>query len=112
MLLSNNIQLIYQHHLQQVKKLRFDVETIIGDRYDSTDSLAENEIHEWLLKMQKQDILKVETENDYWEDIPQELFELLKTNIKEKNYECDMAKGHLWLKMEISLESQPKEKYG
>ena len=45
-----------------MKKLRFDVETIIGDRYDSTDSLAENEIHEWLLKMQKQDILKVETE--------------------------------------------------
>jgi hypothetical protein len=88
-----------------VKKLRFDVETIIGDRYDSTDSLAENEIHEWLLKMQKQDILKVQTENDYWEDIPQELFELLKTNIKEKNYEYDMAKGHLWLKMEISLES-------
>ena len=26
-----------------MKKLRFDVETIIGDRYDSTDSLAENE---------------------------------------------------------------------
>jgi len=60
-----------------VKKLRFNVETIIGDRYDSTDSLAENEIQEWLLKMQKQDILKVQTENDYWEDIPQELFELL-----------------------------------
>jgi len=39
-----------------VKKLRFNVETIIGDRYDSTDSLSENEIHEWLLKMQKQDI--------------------------------------------------------
>ena len=87
-----------------MKKLRFNVETIIGDRYDSTDSLAENEIHEWLLKMQKQDILKFETENDYWEDIPQELFELLKTSIKEKNYECDMAKGHLWLKMDISLE--------
>ena len=75
-----------------MKKLRFNVETIIGDRYYSTDSLADNEIHEWLLKMQKQDILKVETENDYWEDIPQELFELLNTNIKEKNYECDMAK--------------------
>ena len=87
-----------------MKKLRFDVETIIGDRYDSTDSLAENEIHEWLLKIQKQDILKVETENDYWEDIPQELFELLKTKIKEKDYDYDMAKGHLWLKMEISLE--------
>jgi len=57
-----------------VKKLRFNVETIIGDRYDSTDSLSENEIHEWLLKMQKQDILKVETENDYWEDIPQDTF--------------------------------------
>jgi len=44
-----------------VKKLRFNVETIVGDRYDSTDSLAENEIHELLLKIKKQDILKVET---------------------------------------------------
>ena len=86
-----------------MKKLRFNVETIIGDRYDSTDSLSENEIHDWLVKMQKQDILKVETENDYWEDIPQELFELFKTNIQNKNYEYTMAKGHLWLEMEISL---------
>jgi len=89
-----------------LKKLRFDVETIIGDRYDSTDSLAENEIHDWLLKMQKQDILKVETENEYWEDIPQDLFELLKTKIKDKKYEYTMAKGHLWLEMEISLEPE------
>jgi hypothetical protein len=87
-----------------VKKLRFNVETIIGDRYDSTDSLSENEIHEWLLKMQKQDILKVETENDYWEDVSQDLFELLKTNINDKNYNYTMAKGHLWLEMEILLE--------
>ena len=87
-----------------MKKLKFNVEVIIGDRYESTDSLNENDVHGWLLNMQRQDILKVETENDYWEDIPQELFELLKTNIKEKNYECDMAKGHLWLKMEITLE--------
>ena len=86
-----------------MKKLKFHLEAIIRDRYESA-SLTENEVREWLLNMQKQDILKVETENDYWEDIPQELFELLKTNIKEKNYECDMAKGHLWLKMEISLE--------
>jgi|TARA_Y100000310_G_scaffold108399_1_gene106823 hypothetical protein len=86
-----------------MKKLRFNVETIVGDRYDSTDSLAKNEIHEWLLNIQKQDILKVETENDYWEDIPQDLFELLKANIKDKNYEYDMAKGHLWLEMEISI---------
>ena len=87
-----------------MKKLRFDIETIIGDRYDSTDSLDENEIHEWLLKMQKQDILKVETKNEYWEDIPQNLFELFKTNIKDKNYEYTMAKGHLWLEIEISIE--------
>ena len=86
-----------------MKKLKFHLEAIIRDRYEPA-SLTENEVREWLLNMQKQDILKVETENDYWEDIPQELFELLKTNIKEKNYECDMAKGHLWLKMEISLE--------
>ena len=86
-----------------MKKLRFQIEAVIRDRYKSA-SLTESEVREWLLNMQKPDILKVETENDYWEDIPQELFELLKTNIKEKNYECDMAKGHLWLKMEISLE--------
>ena len=93
-----------------MKKLRFQIEAIIGDRYESTDSLTENQIHEWLLNMQKQDILKVQTEEDYWEDIPQTLFELLKTNIKNKNYEHTMAKGHLWLEMEISLESEPEEK--
>ena len=87
-----------------MKKLRFRIEAIIGDRYESTDSFTENEIHEWLLNMQKQDILKVETEKNYWEDVPQDLFELFKTNIKNKNYEYTMAKGHLWLEMEISLE--------
>jgi len=84
--------------------MRLHVETIIGDRYNSADSLAENEIHEWLLNIQKHDILKVETKDDYWEDIPQELFELFKTNIQNKNYEYTMVKGHLWLEMEISLE--------
>ena len=84
--------------------MRLHVETIIGDRYDSTDSLAENEIHDWLLNIQKQDILKAETKDDYWEDMPQELFELFKANIQNKNYEYTMAKGHLWLEMEISLE--------
>ena len=92
-----------------MKKLRFNVETIIGDRYESTDSLTENEIHEWLLNMQKHDILKAETANEYWEDIPDELFELFKTNIKARNYECTMAKGHLWLEMEISIEPESKE---
>ena len=87
-----------------MKKLKFNVEAIIGDRYESTDSLSKNEVHNWLLNIQKQDILKVETENDYWEDIPQDLFELLKTNIKDKNYDYKMAKGHLWLEMEILLE--------
>ena len=89
-----------------MKKLRFQIEAIIGDRYESTDSLSENQIHEWLLNMQKQDILKVQTEENYWEDIPQTLFELLKTNIKNKKYEHTMAKGHLWLEMEISLEPE------
>ena len=84
--------------------MRLHVETIIGDRYNSADSLAENEIHEWLLSIQKHDILKAETKDDYWEDIPQVLFELFKTNIQNKNYEYTMAKGHLWLEMEISLE--------
>ena len=92
-----------------MKKLRFQIEAIIGDRYESTDSLSENQIHEWLLNMQKQDILKVQTEENYWEDIPQTLFELLKTNIKNKKYEHTMAKGHLWLEMEISLEPEPSE---
>ena len=91
-----------------MKKLRFHLEAIIRDRYES-DSLTENEVHEWLLNMQKQDILKVETENDYWEDIPQDLFELFKPNIKDKNYEYTIAKGHLWLEMEISLEPEPDE---
>ena len=43
-----------------MKKLRFKLEAIIRDRYES-DSLTENEIREWLLNMQKQDILKVDT---------------------------------------------------
>jgi len=89
-----------------VKKLRFDVETIIGDRYDSTDSLSENEIHDWLLKMQKQDILKAETGDEYWEDIPDELFELLKTSVKAKNYDYTMARGHLWLNIEIQIDNE------
>ena len=56
-----------------MKKLKFHLEAIIRDRYES-DSLTKNEVHEWLLNMQIQDILKVETENDYWEDIPQKSF--------------------------------------
>ena len=88
-----------------MKKLLFRIETIIGDRHDSPDSLAENEINQWLLNMQKQDILKVETETDYWEDVPMDLFEIIKNNIKDGNFEYTMAKGHLWLEMEISLES-------
>ena len=93
-----------------MKKLRFNIEAIIGDRYESTDSLTKNEVHDWLLNMQKQDILKAETENEYWEDIPQDLFELLKTKIKDKKYEYTMAKGHLWLEIEISIEAEPEDK--
>ena len=93
-----------------MKKLLFRIETIIGDRHDSPDSLAENEINQWLLNMQKQDILKVETETEYWEDVPVELFELIKINIKNGNFEYTMAKGHLWLKMEIPLEEGTEEK--
>ena len=85
-----------------MKKLKFHLEAIIRDRYES-DALTENEVREWLLNMQKQDILKVETENDYWEDIPEDLFELLKTNIKDKNYEYTIAKGHLWLEMDLDI---------
>jgi len=85
-----------------MKKLKFHLEAIIRDRYES-DALTENEVREWLLNMQKQDILKVETENDYWEDIPQDLFELFKINIKDKNYEYTIAKGHLWLEMDLDI---------
>ena len=56
----------------------FHIEAIIGDRHDSPDSLHEDEINQWLLNMQNQDILKVETETEYWEDVPTELFELIK----------------------------------
>ena len=91
-----------------MKKLKFHLEAVIRDRYES-DSLIKNEVHEWLLNMQIQDILKVETENDYWEDIPLSLFELFKTSIKNKNYEYTLVKGHLWLEMEISLEPEHKK---
>ena len=84
--------------------MRLHIEDIIGDRYNSADSLAENEIHELLLNIQKHDILKAETKDDYWEDIPQVLFELFKTNIQTKKYEYTKVTGHLWLEMEISLE--------
>ena len=88
----------------------FRIEAIIGDRHDSPDSLAEDEINQWLLNLQKQDILKVETETEYWEDIPMELFELIKNNIKDGNFEYTMTKGHLWIKMEIPLETETDEK--
>ena len=84
--------------------MKFSVEAIIGDRYDSTDSLDKDQIHNWLVNMQKNDILKVETEDEYWEDISEQLFELIKTGIEKKNYEFKMDKGHLRLDIEIPIE--------
>tara|TARA_B100001245_G_scaffold202715_1_gene163226 strand:- start:154 stop:408 length:255 start_codon:yes stop_codon:yes gene_type:complete len=84
--------------------MKFSIEVIIGDRYDATDSLDKDQIHNWLFNMQKNDILKVETDNEYWEDIPEQLFELIKTGIEKKNYEFKMDKGHLWLDIEIPIE--------
>ena len=84
--------------------MKFRIEAIIGDRYDSTDSLDKDQIHNWLLSMQKNDILKVETENEYWEDIPEQLFELIKTGIEKQKYDYKMDKGHLWLNIEIPIE--------
>ncbi len=84
--------------------MKFSVEVIIGDRYDATDSLDKDQIHNWLFNMQKNDILKVETDDEYWEDIPEQLFELIKTGIEKKNYEFKMDKGHLWLDIEIPSE--------
>ena len=84
--------------------MKFSIEIIIGDRYNATDSLDKDQIHNWLLNMQKNDILKVEAENEYWEDIPEQLFELIKTGIEKKNYQFKMDKGHLWLNVEIPIE--------
>lgn len=84
--------------------MKFSIEIIIGDRYNATDSLDKDQIHNWLLNMQKNDILKVETEDEYWEDIPEQLFELIKTGIEKKNYQFKMDKGHLWLNIEIPIE--------
>jgi len=50
--------------------MKFHFEILIGDRYESTDYLSDDEVHQSLLKMQKQDILKAETGDEYWEDIP------------------------------------------
>ena len=86
--------------------MEFQFEAIIGDRYESTDYLSDDEIYNCLINMQKQDILNVKTENDYWEDVPQELFELFKNNIKNKKYKCTLANGHLLFSMEISLEKE------
>ena len=36
--------------------------------------------------------------------IPDDLFELLKTNIDAKKYDYTMAKGHLWLNVDIPIE--------
>ena len=83
--------------------MKFSIEAIIGDRYDSTDSLGKDQVHNWLLNMQKNDILKVETKDEYWEDIPEQLFELIKTGVEKKNYEFKMDKGHLWLNIEIPI---------
>ena len=82
----------------------FRIETIIGDRHESPDSLTKEQVHQWLGRIQKHDILKVETEDDYWEDISDDLFELLKTSIDAEKYDYTMAKGHLWLNVDIPIE--------
>ena len=84
--------------------MKFSIEIIIGDRYNAIDSLDKDQIHNWLLNMQKNDILKVETADEYWEDISEQLFELIKTGIDRKNYDFKMDKGHLWLNLEIPIE--------
>ena len=86
--------------------MKFHFEIIIGDRYEATDYLSDDKVHQSLLKIQKQDIQKAETGNEYWEDIPDELFELLKTSIEAKNYDFTMARGHLWLNIEIQIDNE------
>ena len=92
--------------------MEFQFEAIIGDRYESIDHLDDDEIYNCLMNMQKQDILNVKTKNDYWEDVPQELFELFKNNIKNKKYKCNsISNGHLLFSMEISLEKEPEPEH-
>ena len=100
------IQLIYWDCELQLKNMKFQFEAIVGDRYESIDYLDDDEIYNCLMNMQKQDILNVKTENDYWEDIPEDLFELFKNNIKYKKYEYAIANGRLLFSMEISLEKK------
>ena len=85
-------------------KIHFEI--LIGDRYEATDYLSDDKVHQSLLNIQKQDILKAEAGDEYWEDIPDELFELLKTSIKAKNYDHTMARGHLWLNIEIQIDNE------
>ena len=86
--------------------MKFHFEIIIGDRYEATDYLSDDEVHQSLLKMQKQDILKAETGDEYWEAVPNELFELLKPSIGARNYDFTMARGHLWLNIEIQIDDE------
>jgi len=83
--------------------MKFHFEIIIGDRYEATAYLSDDVVPQSLLKMQKQDILKAEAGDEYWEDIPDELFELLKTSVQTKKYDYTMARGHLWLNIEIPI---------
>ena len=85
-------------------KIHFEI--LIGDRYEAIDYLSDDDVHKSLLKMQKQDILKAEAGDEYLEDIPDELFELLKTSVKAKNYDYTMARGHLWLNIEIQIDNE------
>ena len=87
-----------------IVNMRFSIEAIIGDRYHATDSLSKDDVHSWLSNLQKNDILKIETDDEYWEDIPEQLFELIKTSIKKKNYKYEMAKGHLWFELDITVD--------
>ena len=86
--------------------MKFHFEIIIGDRYEAIDYLSDDEVHQSLLKMQKQDILKAEAGDEYLEDIPDELFELLKISIEAKNYDYTMARGHLWLNIELQIDTE------
>jgi len=85
-------------------KIHFEI--LIGDRYEAIDYLSDDKVHQSLLKIQKQDILKAEAGDEYLEDIPDELFELLKTSVKAKNYDYTMARGHLWLNIEIQIDNE------
>ena len=89
--------------------MRIHFETFAGDRYMPKHSMNDEEVRHWLLVLQKQDILKAEEvdveDGGYWEDLPENLFRLIKSNIDSGYYEYSVSQGHLFVDMLIDDEN-------